>query len=117
MAMTRDDAITCVQNASCQRNLPHDVERPRPPDFSRQEHDGVGTAVDIVGASNDAQFQQQTIAWNAKQNSYARILQSHQAKAAFFKGASETPRQRGADRAVGVKKDPATRRPASFSVS
>jgi len=117
MAMTRDDAITCVQNASCQRNLPHDVERPRPPDFSRQEHDGVGIAVDIVGASNDAQFQQQTIAWNAKKNAYARVLQSPEDKTALFKGASETPCQRSTDSAVGIEKDPADRCPASFSVS
>jgi len=117
MAMTREDAITCLQNASRQRNLAHDVERPRPPDFSRQEHDGAGTAMDIVGASDDAQFQQQTIAWNAKKNSHARVLQSPEHKTALFKGRSETPCQRGADRAVGVEKDPADRCPASFSVS
>jgi hypothetical protein len=115
--MMRDNAITCVQNASCKRKLPDDVKRPRPPDFSRQEHEGVGTAVDIVGASEHAQFQQQTLAWDAKKNSYARVLQSRQDKAALFKGASESPCQRSADSAVGVEKDPADRRPTSFSVS
>jgi hypothetical protein len=117
MPVIGEPAIAEVKNSSSSGKLGGRKERPGPPDLSREIYDGFGPATDFVVAGNDGHLAQQLFGRQCEKGGDTGILQCGEAEAAFFKRVAETPRQRGANSAVAVEEDPASRGAPAFCVS
>jgi len=112
-----EPAVASVENSQDARELSRCKEWPGPPNFSREIHDGFGASMDFALTGNNAHLAQQLIGGQREEGGNAGILQSREAKAALIEGAAESARQRGANAAIPIEEDPASRGVPAFHVS
>jgi hypothetical protein len=112
-----EPAIANFKYSQDTRELSCRKERPGPPNFSREIHDGFGAAMDFALTGNNAHLAQQLIGRQREKGGNAGVLQCREAKAAFFKRAAESARQRGANGAISIEEEPASGGVPAFRVS
>lgn len=110
-------AVTRIEQAHHSRQMRGAVERPGPPDLSREIDNSCSAAVDLAFGRGDAHFAEQVRRRQIKQRLRARILQGREAKAARFERTLKAAGQAGADAAVAVEENPGARGAASFCIS
>ena len=110
-------AVAGIENARDAGQFRQGKERPGPPDLPREEYDGFGAAVNFAVARGDAHFPKQFPRRQGEKRLHARILQSRESEAAFFKRQAEAAGQRSADGAIAVEADPAAGGVPSFRIS
>jgi hypothetical protein len=110
-------AVAGIENVRDARNLGRGMERPSPPDLSRQKYDGFGAAVNLALACCHAHFPEQFFTGQIKKGLHARILQGRQAEAALFEGTAEAAGERSADGTVTIEENPAAGGLSSFCIS
>ncbi len=117
MPMIGEPPITGAEHPPHARQLRHEIQRPYPPDLPRQEHEGVGAAVEFILGGDHAHLMQQLIRRESQERRYPRVLQRRQSKASLFQRPPETSRKRNADSAIAVEKNPAAGRSPSLAIS
>jgi hypothetical protein len=115
--MISQPAIPRPKSATHAWQLCRSIDRPSPPDLSREKHDGIGTAIKFIVGCNNSHLAQQLIWWQNEKGCDARILHGCQSEASILECSFESPRQRSTDTAITVEADPAPRSPAALTVS
>src|SRR6266700_5591170 len=95
--------ITGLKNVLHTWQLSRGIDRPGPPDLSRQEHDGIRTAVMFVVGCDDSHLAQQLIRRQAEKRRHARVLQGRQSKTALLDRSFESACERSAFPATAVE--------------
>ena len=115
--MVSEPTVAGVEQAGNNRQLGGCVERPRPPNLSREVNNCPGPTVNLAFGRDDAHFAEPLRGRQIEQGSHARILKGRKAKAAGFESSLESSGERGADIAVAIKADPAAAGVPSFAIS
>src|SRR6266849_534908 len=115
--MISNPTINGLKNVLHTWQLCRSIDRPGPPDLSRQEHDGIHTAVEFVVGCNDSHLAQQLIRRQAEKRGHARILQGCHSKTTFLDRWLESSRERSADTATAVETNPTPGGSTAFTVS
>jgi hypothetical protein len=112
-----EPAVANFKNSHRTGKLGGCKERPGPPDFSREIHDGFGAGIDFALTGNDVHLAQQLCGRQGEKSSHAGILQCREAEAALLQSVAESARQGFTNGAIAVEADPASGGVPAFCVS
>src|SRR5258708_14020419 len=115
--MISKPTITGLKNVLHTWQLSRSIDRPGPPDLSRQKHNGIRTAIKFVVGCNDSHLGQQLIRWQTEEGRNARILHGCHSKTAFLDCWLESSRERSAFTAAAVETNPTPGSSTAFTVS
>src|SRR5580704_16521203 len=107
--MHGDRAIPVPQRPHPSRYSAKPHQRPRPPNFASQSHRRIRSPKLLTVREQKPYLTQQLLARHSKQSPDAGILQRRDRKSSAFQNRRQPPRNPGAKRALGIKKQPPSR--------